>query len=387
MRSFPLTNYACSSRAIDHNFLRVIVLQESRTGRQIPSPIPNLLKTVKHDVLNADHQLAAVEQGVVFVIVKDPTTTRSSVWMRTGQSDFLRCDDAQPAFRSTSPPIKSGSGKLYVGGKILSPSESPAVMVWIGRRFMGSLQTPKAHAIAGCEYTFLAQSCTGAVLYCGCSDGTIETWNHVAPDQQRSYSGALRGHEGAIKTLAVQKNGILLSVDMKQSNIVRVWRRLKQVAFLDLKHEKVHRMACNWERNVYLVTEGGSTLWCDVENVLGHYAPNNAASSSHFPVFGVEIFSLLPRPSSGSTSTSIALSCLVVEETPETVYFISTTLDNQAYCIEKWHGKEFVFRVDTGLEAFQSWTVSRSGTVYMSSRSTGEMYQWKLSKPNLQFNF
>lgn len=75
-------------------------------------------------------------------------------------------------------------------------------------------------------------------------------------------------HEGAIRTLAVQRNEILLSVDEEHINVVRVWRKQS---------------------------------WCDLEDVLGRNAAKIAAGR-HFPKLGLEIFSSLPRP---STSTSI----------------------------------------------------------------------------------
>lgn len=110
----------------------------------------------------------ATSQGEVYIIVKDPTTKSSNVWMHIGKSNFVRCDAAQPVFRSTCLPITSRSGRLYVGGMILPRSERPerpAVMVWDGRHFTCCLQTPKAHASARRKYTFLARSYTGTVIY------------------------------------------------------------------------------------------------------------------------------------------------------------------------------------------------------------------------------
>ena len=384
-----------------HIFLPVFVLQASsstngRNERYVrPEPrlsnlISDILKRIKIDipVLPAGHKLVAAEQGVVYIISKEPSTARTSL-LRVSRSvhhDFV-CYNYYCPFQllSSSRPFTSGTSRVYLGGKM--HSGKPAVLAWNPCTLFPNsdfLQSPAASA-TDWEYTFFAQSSASVALYCGSSDGRIEVWKPDSSNlRARVYGWQLTGHEGAISGLAVYKDGILLSVDKNKKNIVRVWRYSNLVAFLDLKHEKVNEMACTREGNLYTVTESGRKLWCNVKNKV------DLSETLRPKTYDAGLFQPLQRPSSSSTSTNVfAEQCAVADGASETVCFLCTTTDNvdtrnvdtmdQHTCIiEEWRGNEWVSSAETGLKRMelQSWTVAKDGTVYFSSVS-GKI--WRLN--------
>ena len=306
---------------------------------------------------------------VLYVVSKDTSADRTGVCAFIDGYKFESCSyTSDHRFLSTCPPITSGSGKLYLGGKTLRDG-GPIVLVWQPKiKFFRLLQDPRWAARCDWEYTVIAQSSTGSVLYCGCSDGRIEKWERDS-SYSLFYKQSLTGHRGGISGLSVSKDGVLFSVDQKDRNIVSVWRSSQLVAFLDLKDENVRRMACTYEGNLYIATERANKLWCDnwtLKSIVDRRATDR-------PPIYVGQFSPLQHPKYNSAN-NIARSCLVATPMSETAYFLANNLST--YRIEEWRGNKCVSRVDTGLPELNSWTVSRKGTLYCSLR-TGEIWVWK----------
>ncbi|KAG0603108.1 hypothetical protein M758_10G067400 [Ceratodon purpureus] len=355
-----------------------------------PAPVSVSLPSLPNPVSNAPHKLAAAQNGVVYVIWQDPSTARTTVWIHTEHVNGFKkvgsktrsSQSGSISFRCTSRPFISIANTFYIGGKKL-PSDRPAVFGWKGETLFCSLESTRPVG-TNWEYTVLTQSSIGTYLYCGCSDGAIELWRHVDQNQPRVYDRSLTGHRGAICALAVGNDGILISVDDNNRNIVRVWRTQEQVVKLDLGSHQVHRLVCTMDGFLYIMTraERPARLWCNVKNLVDLAAA--AARPGHVrSVYGLEKFSQLQHPQSGPTATHHTVSCFVPHGASRTVYFLSMrphSFASPTYFVEEWRGNEFVGGVDIGLREFRSWSVSRNGTLYVSSLSTGEIFRWRLAQ-------